>query len=424
MKKVLLLLLIFPFFGISQNQNVNLIDGDVWRLSSKRIGSNGLTYSDDIFIKFLANNQLIWGFSSSDFNEKQSFENWKLKNKNIIINFSAKSFKYYGKIISNNYIEGFWESSVVQIQPISWSAVRITEGMSKEKLKYDNYEINYDLLNQINKENNIEKKPVDIDIDIPKTKTKSENTYALIIGNEDYSSYQTGLNNEVDVDYGKKDAFFFKKYCVNTLGIDERHINFIQDATAGQMKQGLAWINNLAKVTDGKANLIFYYAGHGLPDQETKTPYLMPVDVSGSYINLGISLDEVITSLSQYPTKKSVIFLDACFSGGARNEGLVAMRGVKIKPKEENLLGNLVILSSSSGNESSGSYDNKKHGMFTYFLLKKLQESKGTANLKEISDYLYNEVRKESALSGKIQTPQVQSSSSVGKDWESWILAE
>jgi uncharacterized caspase-like protein len=190
------------------------------------------------------------------------------------------------------------------------------------------------------------------------------------------------------------------------------------------MKQGLAWINNLAKVTEGKANLIFYYAGHGLPDEITKTPYLVPVDVSGAYLNLGVSLDEVITSLSQYPTKKSIIFLDACFSGGARNKGLVAMRGVKIKPKEEKILGNLVVLSSSSGNEGSGSYEDKKHGMFTYFLLKKLQESKGTANLKQLSDFIYSSVRKESALSGKIQTPQVQSSSSVGKDWESWKLTE
>jgi hypothetical protein len=272
--------------------------------------------------------------------------------------------------------------------------------------------------NQISSSNN------NIDNNIPLTNIQSENTYALIIGNEDYLTHQTGLNREVNVKYASNDAEILKKYCTKTLGIRERQIKYLKDATAGQMKQGLAWINNLAKVTDGKANLIFYYAGHGLPDQETKTPYLMPVDVSGSYINLGISLDEVITSLSQYPTKKSVIFLDACFSGGARNEGLVAMRGVKIKPKEENLLGNLVILSSSSGNESSGSYDNKKHGMFTYFLLKKLQETKGTANLKEISDYLYNEVRKESALSGKIQTPQIQSSSSVGKNWESWTLTE
>ena len=190
------------------------------------------------------------------------------------------------------------------------------------------------------------------------------------------------------------------------------------------MKQGLAWINNLAKVTTGKANLIFYYAGHGLPDEITKTPYLMPVDVSGSYINLGISLDEVINSISQYPTNKSVLFLDACFSGGARNEGLVAMRGVKIKPKEEKILGNLVVFSSSSGNESSGSYEDKKHGMFTYFLLKKLQESKGSANLKQLSDYVYNSVRKESALSGKIQTPKVQYSSSIGKEWEGWTLLE
>jgi thioredoxin-related protein len=275
-----------------------------------------------------------------------------------------------------------------------------------------------------NKNLKLNNKIDDIDNNIPLTTNQSENTYALIIGNEDYSTHQTGLSSEVNVNYATNDAEIMKKYCNKTLGVPEKHIMFLKDATAGKMKQGLGWINNLAKVTDGKANLIFYYAGHGLPDEITNAPYLMPVDVSGSYINLGISLDEVINSISQYPTNKSVIFLDACFSGGARNEGLVAMRGVKIKPKEEKILGNLVVFSSSSGNESSGSYEDKKHGMFTYFLLKKLQESKGSANLKQLSDYVYNSVRKESALSGKIQTPQVQYSSSIGKEWEGWTLLE
>ena len=276
--------------------------------------------------------------------------------------------------------------------------------------------------NNVNAENTLTKgQSVD---NPPLTNKQSKNVYALIIGNEDYSTFQDGLESEADVKYAKNDAKVFKEYCINTLGVPERQIKLLLDATSGIMKQGLAWLNNLAEVTDGEATLIFYYAGHGLPEEGTNKPFLVPVDVSGSYIYLGVSLNEVISNLSEHPTNKSLVFLDACFSGGARKEGLVAMRGVKIKPKEENLLGNLVILSSSSSNESSGSYDDKNHGMFTYFLLKKLQESNGTANLKQLSDYVYSSVRKESALSGKIQTPQVQSSSSVGKDWESWTLFE
>ena len=53
------------------------------------------------------------------------------------------------------------------------------------------------------------------------------------------------------------------------------------------------------------------------------------------------------------------------------------MKGVKIKPKEETIAGNMVVFASSSGNESSGIYREQQHGYFTYFLLKKLQETKG-----------------------------------------------
>ena len=52
----------------------------------------------------------------------------------------------------------------------------------------------------------------------------------------------------------------------------------------------------------------------------------------------------MISNLSEHPTNKSLVFLDACFSGGARKEGLVSMRGVKIKPKEENLLGHGMLI--------------------------------------------------------------------------------
>ena len=71
------------------------------------------------------------------------------------------------------------------------------------------------------------------------------------------------------------------------------------------------------------------------------------------------------------------MFLDACFSGGGRDQGLLAARGVKIKPKEESFLGNMVVFASSSGEEKSLPYEEKQHGLFTYFLLKKLKETKG-----------------------------------------------
>lgn len=262
----------------------------------------------------------------------------------------------------------------------------------------------------------------EVDKNIPSAGTTFSNRYALVIGNEDYSSYQKDLSSEVNVDYAVNDAKIFAEYCRYTLGIPEKQIKLYTNATAGQMRQGLAWIQGLAKNEQGKAEVYFYYSGHGLPDEVTKEPYVIPVDVSGKNVTDGIKVSEVYQKLTEHPVKKATVFMDACFSGGARNQGLLAVKGIKIEPKESKISGNLVVFSSSSGEQSSAVYREKQHGYFTYFLLKKLQEPKGQVSYKELSEYLKTNVVKETLLSGKEQTPQVQVSPSVANDWETWTV--
>ena len=262
----------------------------------------------------------------------------------------------------------------------------------------------------------------EIDTNIPVSNIQKTNTYCLIIGNEDYSSFQAGLSTEVNVDFAANDAKIFKEYCTKTLGIPEKQIKLLVNATAGQMNQGIAWINNLTKIDNGNAEVIFYYSGHGLPDEQTKEAYLIPVDISGSNVTQGIKLNDVYAKLNEFPAKKVTVFLDACFSGGARNQGLIAMKGVKVRPKENLVKGNMVVFSSSTGEESSGVYREMQHGYMTYFLLKKLQETKGDINFKDFAEYIIESVKKETALSGKIQTPQLNYSPSVEGSWDGWKL--
>jgi hypothetical protein len=263
---------------------------------------------------------------------------------------------------------------------------------------------------------------VDVDFDIPVTGVSQKNTYALIIGNEDYRSKQRGLTTEQNVDYAANDALIFSKYCIKTLGIPSNQVRMLQDATAAEMNQAIAWLRNLSRVENGKAKLIFYYSGHGLPHEQTKEAYLIPVDVSGTNLEYAVGINDLYSRLTEHPVQQVTVFLDACFSGGARNEGLLAMRGVRIKPKKNIITGNLVVLSSSTGEESSASYAEKQHGFFTYFLLKKLQQTKGDTTLEELTNYLKQSVTKASALEGKIQTPQVKVSPQLENSWGSLKL--
>lgn len=263
----------------------------------------------------------------------------------------------------------------------------------------------------------------DVDIDIPMTNLSFTDKYALIIGNEDYSSYQLDLSSEVNVDFAAHDAERFKEYAVKTLGIPERNIILIINGTSGQMHQSLAKINLIIKNSGGKADVIFYYAGHGMPDEITKEAYIMPVDVSAKNLSSALKITDVYQDLTEHPNKRVTVFLDACFSGGARNQGLLAARAVKVKPKEDPLTGKLIVFTASSGEESSLPYKDKNHGMFTYFLLKKIQETKGDVTYKELSDYIREKVALESVLvNSKEQNTQTNVSPEAVDVWQNWNL--
>ncbi|MGI9530614.1 caspase family protein [Lutimonas sp.] len=262
----------------------------------------------------------------------------------------------------------------------------------------------------------------DVDINIPVTREVQKHTYALIIGNEDYTSRQRSLTTEQNAKYAVNDAEVFKSYCHKTLGVPDRHIKLLRNATAAEISQGLAWVNNLARIEKGKAKIIFYYSGHGLPDEKTKSPVLIPVDVSANNLEYGIPLSDAYHSLIEHPSKQVTVFLDACFSGGGRNHGLLNRKGIKVKANKNVILGNMVVFSSSSARETSSIFSGSRHGYFTYYLLKKLKETKGNIDYDSLGEYLINTVSKETALNGIIQTPEVNFSQKVADDWKKWSL--
>ena len=262
-----------------------------------------------------------------------------------------------------------------------------------------------------------------VDINIPTSSEKIQNRYALIIGNEDYNSYQKGLTNEVNVEFAERDAKIFKEYAEKIFGIPDENIILMTNAQVVEFSKAIEKMNVIAKNLDGEAEIYFYYAGHGFPDEETKEPYLIPVDVSGTDLEYAIKLNDVYKKLTEYPVKRVTVFLDACFSGGARNQGLLAARGVKVQPKENLLKGNLVVFTASSGTQSSLPYKGQQHGLFTYYLLKKLQETKGEISLSELADYLNKQVAIKSVMiNDKEQNPQVNISPDAESVWKDWTI--
>lgn len=262
----------------------------------------------------------------------------------------------------------------------------------------------------------------DVDINFPSIAGKS-NRYALIIGNEDYSSHQSNLSNEINVDFAIHDATIFKQYALNILGIPDENIIYGENVGTVEMNRLIEKINVVIKNAGSNSEIFVYYAGHGFPDAQTKTPYLIPVDCSGTDLKYAVKLSELYSKLTQYQSRRVIVFLDACFSGGARNVGLLAARGVKIKPNEGQLSGNLVVFAASTAEQSALPYKEKGHGLFTYFLLKKLQETKGNVSLDELSEYLKTQVGIKSALVNSIeQNPTISVSPSLQTNWTKMYL--
>ncbi len=272
-----------------------------------------------------------------------------------------------------------------------------------------------------NNPNQLPSRRVPVDRDIPQTNKQKPNTFALIIGNEDYRSFQPGLDFEANVRFAENDARIFREYCIKTLGIPARNITLLTNATLAQMTTAIEKLVKLAEVGEGQAELLFYYAGHGFPDQQTKEAYIMPVDVSGTNVQIAIKLRDLYAQLAQFPTQKVTVFLDACFSGAGRGAGLLATRGVRIRPSKDQVPGNLLVFTSSSNEESSGPYYDKQHGLFTYFLLEKLNTTQGNLTYAELADYLTSTIPRESILiNNQRQNPSVLVGKKVEEDWKEW----
>tara|TARA_B110001450_G_scaffold172095_1_gene160547 strand:+ start:716 stop:3034 length:2319 start_codon:yes stop_codon:yes gene_type:complete len=258
-----------------------------------------------------------------------------------------------------------------------------------------------------------------VDKNIPINK-KVNNRFALVIGNEDYVTYQSDLKNEQNVDYAERDATIFKQYCLKTLGVKSENMFSITNATSGMMNQEIKKVIKLTELEGRDAELIIYYAGHGFPDEQ-KVPHLIPVDVSGSDLSRAINLQELYKDLGNLKAKKVTVFLDACFTGAGRESGLMASRGVKVKPREGSLVGSLVVFSASSGDQSSLPFNKENHGVFTYHLLKALQDAEGDISYGKLYDAINIEVNKTTLRNQAMeQTPKVNTSLKVVNDWRNW----
>ena len=151
-------------------------------------------------------------------------------------------------------------------------------------------------------------------------------------------------------------------------------------------------------VMPGLSDVFVFYSGHGAPGLKDQKGYFVPVECDPNYVEIsGFDSNVFYKNLGKLPAKSVTVVLDACFSGANVFSNISP---IVIKAQSATRPENINILGSSSGSQVSSWYNDKGHGLFTYFFLKSLQDKAisdkngdGAVTLREIHQVLSDNVR-------------------------------
>lgn len=220
-------------------------------------------------------------------------------------------------------------------------------------------------------------------------------------------------------DYEETDDIAFSNRSANALiatmqyrlGISKRRTVAILDdkATSGRIQDKL--VSKLDQVQEGDT-IFFYYSGHGIPDVKTKEPYILPRDMTPGTItrNNFFKLDNIYKTLNSSKAGKVVAFVDSCFSGSTDNKSLYkGVAAARLKPKKVAVdKTKMVVLTAGTDEQFSNQFEDKRHRLFTYYLIKGLNNDK--FDIRSLYKYVRDNVEEVSYELGDsyLQTPTIQ----------------
>ncbi|WP_440918082.1 caspase family protein [Candidatus Pelagibacter sp.] len=239
---------------------------------------------------------------------------------------------------------------------------------------------------------------------------KDKNKIAIIIGVEKYE-YLTNL----DAAFANRDANAFREYAVRALGVDPSNINLLVDKDANRPKILKALKLWLPKIGGENRDIYLFFAGHGLASDDGKNLYILPQDGDASLLeDTAITRSEIIKLLQKTNPKSVTMFFDTCYSGQTRNEEtlVASLRPVRIVADDQEIPNNFTIFTASANDQTSGSIEEAKHGMFSYYLMKGMEGEADQNNDNKISNgeliaYVQENVSKVAFSQNREQDPNM-----------------
>ena len=217
--------------------------------------------------------------------------------------------------------------------------------------------------------------------------------FALVIGNNVYQ-YVPRLKT-AETDAKEVDAILREQYGFQT--------KLLLNANRQQI---MSAISSFRRELTPDANLLVYYAGHGVNDKEIDKAYWLPVDARLDDNSNWISADDITSNIKGIPAKHVLIVSDSCYSGTLTRglEASVPAPTERQRYLQKMFAGKSRTLMASGGNEpvaDGGGGGN--HSIFANALLRglaQMEKSEFTAG------ELFRDFVEESVAGRAQQTPE------------------
>lgn len=222
---------------------------------------------------------------------------------------------------------------------------------------------------------------------------------ALVIGINSYKGYWRPLKNALN------DAEGIAEILQNNYQFDEVITLFDKDATRRNIIQKFEWLSENTTKDD---NVLIFYAGHGQFNKSLNKGYWVPVDAETNSVADYISNNDVKTFIGGIPAKHTLLITDACFAGdifrGSKTESMKFDPNNMEKYYREVYRKQSRLALTSGGVEEVSDAGKDDHSIFTYYLIKALEE-----NERKYFDanQLFNEFRI-AVTNNSEQTPMLQ----------------
>lgn len=245
--------------------------------------------------------------------------------------------------------------------------------------------------------------------------------FALVVGSNYKGSEISPLN------LCEKDAAVMKDSIVKTGNFDAANVKVLlgSEVTRENLRSSIVdWLGSQVREGD---QVFFFFAGHGQFFRDTSAKNGMRNFII-MFQRPHVSDDELSQWFGKLKTKKAVIILDCCFSGGIAKKG-AATRGAGNVPipqgqdyavlqDMENIhFQNKVVISSADDNETAIEIGKPiEHGIFTYFFSKAILDAdlNGDKNITAYEAFYKarNETTKLAQKANHKQVPQISGDAS------------